>query len=58
MDKDKKNIEIVDGNGSNLEISGVYDHLNSGKPKCNDKKPKNVVVPKSYKSGDQYKIMK
>lgn len=58
MDKDKKNIEIVDGNGSNLEISGVYDHLNSGKPKCNDKKPKNVVVPKSYKSGDQDKIMK
>lgn len=50
MDKDKKNIEIVDGNGSNLEISGVYDHLNSGKPKCNDKKPKNVVVPKSYRN--------
>ena len=53
MDKDKKDIEIVDGNGSNLEISEVYDHLNSGKPKCNDKKPKNVVVPKSYKSIDK-----
>ena len=48
MNKDKKDIEIIDGNGSNLEISEVYDHLNSGKPKCNDKKPKNVVVPKSY----------
>ena len=50
MNKDKKDIEIVDGNGSNLEISEVYDHLNSGKPKCNDKKPKNVVVPKSYRN--------
>ena len=50
MNKDKKDIEIIDGNGSNLEISEVYDHLNSGKPKCNDKKPKNVVVPKNYNS--------
>lgn len=53
MNKDRKDIEIIDGNGSNLEISKVYDHLNSGKPKCNDKKPKNVVIPKSYKSGDK-----
>lgn len=50
MNKDKKDIEIIDGNGSNLEISRVYDHLNSGKPKCNEKKPKNVVIPKSCKS--------
>ena len=33
MSEEKKKIEIVDGDGSNLNISGVYDHLNSGKPK-------------------------
>ena len=43
MDENKREIEIVTGDGSNLDISGVYDHLNSGKPKCNDEKPKNVV---------------
>mgnify|MGYP004466831895 FL=1 len=49
MDENKREIEIVTGDGSNLDISSVYDHLNSGKPKCNDEKPKNVVIPKSNK---------
>lgn len=49
MSENKKNIEIVDGDGSNLNISHVYDHLNSGKPKCNEKKPKNVIVPQTIK---------
>lgn len=30
MDENKREIEIVTGDGSNLDISGVYDHLNSG----------------------------
>lgn len=50
MGKEKKQIEIVNGDGSNLEISHVYDHLNSGKPKCNDKKPKNIVIPETRKN--------
>ena len=49
MSENKKNIEIVNGDGSNLDISHVYDHLNSNTPKFSDKKPKNIVVPKSYK---------
>lgn len=49
MSENKKDIEIVNGDGSNLDISHVYDHLNSGKPKCNDEKPKNIVIPKSHK---------
>ena len=53
MSKNKKNIEIVDGDGSNLEISHVYDHLNSGKPKCDDKKPKNIVIPASHKDKEK-----
>ena len=49
MSENKKNIKIVNGDGSNLNISHVYDHLNTGKPKCNDEKPKNIIIPKSNK---------
>ena len=50
MSENKKNIEIVNGDGSNINISHVYDHLNSGKPKSNEKKPKNVIVPQNIKN--------
>ena len=30
-------------------ISKAYDHLNPGKPKCTDEKPKNIVIPKEHK---------
>ena len=46
MSAEKKDIQIISGDGSNLDISPVYDHLNAGKPKSNEKKPKNIVVPK------------
>ena len=49
MDENKKDIEIVNGDGSNLDISNVYDHLNSTKPKSANEKPKNVVIPKESK---------
>ena len=44
--EEKKNIEIVSGDGSNLNISPAYDHLNGETPKSTDKKPKNIVIPK------------
>ena len=47
MSEEKKKIEIIDG--SNLDISNVYDHLNSGKPKSSDDKPKNIVIPEEHK---------
>lgn len=51
MDEDKNNeIEIINGDGSDLNISPVYDHIKSGKPKCNDEKPKNIVIPKEQKN--------
>lgn len=53
MGENKKNIEIVNGDGSNLEISHVYDHLNTGKPKCNEEKPKNIIIPKSHKKAEK-----
>ena len=41
---DNKKLEVVSGDGSNLDISPVHEHLTAGKP--NTKKPKNIVVPK------------
>lgn len=48
---DEKDIEIVSGDGSNLEISPVYDHINAGTPKSTQK-PKHIVVPKELKDKD------
>ncbi len=48
MDENKK-IEIVNGDGSNLDISPAYDHLKVGTPNPSSKKPKNIVVPKVVK---------
>ena len=41
----KKEIEVISGDGSNLDISPVYEHINAAKPKNRDKKPKNIIVP-------------
>lgn len=44
--EEKKDIEIVSGDGSNLDISPAYDHLNVETPKSTSEKPKNIVIPK------------
>lgn len=54
MDENKK-IEVVNGDGSNLNISPAYDHLNAGTPKPSSEKPKNIVVPKSMKEKEEEK---
>lgn len=41
--EEKKNLEVVSGDGSNLDISPVYDHLST--PKSAVKKPKYIVIP-------------
>jgi len=51
--EEKKNIQVVSGNGSSLDISPVYDHLNAAKPKSADKKPTNIVVPKEKKKSEK-----
>jgi len=43
--ENKKEIEVVSGDGSNLDISPVYEHINAAKPKSKDKKPTNIVIP-------------
>lgn len=49
MEDQRKKLEIVTGNGSNLEISPVYEHINTSRPKSSDKKPTNIVIPNSIK---------
>jgi hypothetical protein len=51
METTPKKIEIVNGDGKELEVSPVYEHLNIAKPKTNDeKKGKNIIVPKEKKN--------
>ena len=45
---DKKEIKIVTGNGKDLDISPVYDHIKINQPNSREKK-KDVVIPKSNK---------
>ena len=42
--ENKKEIEVISGDGSNLDISPVYEHIDAAKPK-KDKKPKHVIIP-------------
>jgi len=46
---ENKQIEIVNGDGKDLNISPVYEHLNAAKPKSIEKKDKNIVIPKEKK---------
>ncbi len=48
-EKNKKSIEVVNGDGSNLDISPVYEHISAAKPKGKDKNPKNIIVPEEKK---------
>ncbi len=50
-DKDKK-IEIISGDGSNLDISPAYDHINDTTPQPSSKKPKNIIIPKDMENND------
>lgn len=44
--EEKKNLEVVSGDGKTLDISPVYDHINAGKPKSTKEKPTSIVIPK------------
>lgn len=48
---DDRKIEVVNGNGDDLEISPVYDHLDIEKP--NTEKKKEIVIPKEKKKEDE-----
>ena len=47
MEKDKR-IEVVPGDGKDLDISPVYQHLEVEK-QIEDKKKENIIIPKEKK---------
>ena len=51
--EDKKEIKVVNGDGSNLVISPVYEHIDPAKPKSNDQKPKNIIIPGQNKKDEK-----
>ena len=46
--EDKKDIKIVSGDGKNLDISPVYNHIDIEKPK-DDKEKKKIIIPDNKK---------
>lgn len=52
-DENKKEIEVISGDGSNLEISPVYEHINAAKPKTKDQNPKNIIIPGEKKEKEK-----
>ncbi len=46
--EEKKKIEVVSGDGKDLDISPVYQHLEIEKPK-EEKKKENIVIPEKKK---------
>ncbi len=43
---EKKDIEVVTGDGTNLDFSPVYEHLNMAKPKPKkEDKKKKIIIP-------------
>ena len=49
MSDTPKPIEVVNGDGKDLEISPVYKHLSIAKPKTNEEKKKDIIIPEEKK---------
>ena len=44
---ERKELEVVNGDGTELDISPAYEHLNDAIPEdTTENKPKNIIVPK------------
>lgn len=52
MQKDSQEIEVVTGDGKNLTISPVYNHLNVARPKVKEEKKKNIIIPEEKKKSN------
>ena len=46
QENENKEIEVVKGDGSELDFSPVYEHLNAAKPKPKDEKRKILLYQK------------
>lgn len=52
---EKKTLEIVTGNGDNLEISPVSIHIPATRPKINKNPKEKIVIPQEKKKKFQSK---
>ena len=55
MDEDeeeKRDIDVISGDGSEIEISPVYDHVILDKPNKNEKKEQ-IIIPKGVKEDNK-----
>ncbi len=52
MSDEPKKIEVVNGDGTDLDISDVSSHLNIGKPKLknDEEKKQKIVIPEEKKN--------
>lgn len=44
-----KKIKVISGKGKNIKISDIKDHLNIEKPKEDENKKNNIIIPKKNK---------
>ena len=54
IENEVKDFEVVTGDGSELELSEVYEHLNVVTPKTNEIKGK-IIIPEVKKKKDDKK---
>lgn len=52
---EKKNLEIISGDTSTLNISPVQNHFNAAKPKSAKEKPTGIVIPKEKRNKQEKK---
>ena len=53
-ENENRDIEVITGDGTELELSEVYEHLNVAKPKPKEIK-KNIIIPEVKKKNDTKK---
>ena len=51
-EEEKRDIDVVSGDGSEIEISPVYDHVILDKPNKKEKKEQ-IVIPKEIKEDNK-----
>lgn len=47
MDNEHKEIEVVTGDDSELDVSPVYEHLNGVTPKTVKEEKKDIIIPRA-----------
>lgn len=55
MSEEPKKIEVINGDGKDLEISEVSTHLSEVKPKNKEEQKQEVVIPEVKKNGSNKK---